>query len=163
MSNSEPVQTTPPRQPIDLLLDGVRALRTWQQETSPLVGDLLRYGGRGEAAQQEIRERLQALFDRVERTDQRLGMMVEQLPHIATNADVRALGAEVQARLGVEARARRPSRESVAIETLRAEVDTLRKMLLRMESMLHAQRRGWVVRGLQALADLPRLFREGAR
>ena len=162
MSNSEPVQT-PPRQPIDLLLDGVRALRTWQQETGPLVGDLLRYGGRGETAQQEIRERLQALFDRVERIDQRVGMVVEQLPHIATTANVRALGTEVHARLGAEARTRRPTRDSVAIDTLRAEVDTLRKMLLRMESMLQAQRRGWMARGLQALTDLPRLFREGAR
>ncbi len=111
---------------IEHILEALTLLRAWQQTTGPLLHDLLGFGGRAQAHHQEILEVLRRVQDRVTRTDERVGVVVEQLPYLATNAEVRALGA------------RRPSKESVAVATLRAEVDTLRERLLRLEAAVVA-------------------------
>ncbi len=118
--------------PIELLLDGVAALRAWQQRTGTLIEDLLRYGGRSEAKHNEILDLLRSVYDRAERTDQRVGIVTERLPHLATGADVRA-------------RPARGGKESVLVETLRAEVDALRERLLQVEQRLDALAAGGVL------------------
>lgn len=95
-----------------------------------------------------LEEGLRRVLDRVTRTDERVGVIVEQLPHLAIGHEVQRVAAALE-QLRATARERVPPPKYLqTVEALRTEVAELRDRVLQVELRGVRQTLRWRARDL---------------